>query len=593
MTPALHNARVKPLILPITAGPPPRTVTAILLVTSTISIFIPVGVALTFSPIWWISVPMTALLAMSGLALTRVPEQRFVGHLLLVAASTVNLIDFVFWGQPNNYLGEVGFLSQWWALPPMALAFVLYPGSEPDESTNRFYLGAWLWATIPRIVAALSVTSMPNIGWWGLVDLPAVHNGALVTEAVLSFALASWATVLFVRRWRAARGTAAVLTRLMAAFGTVVAWGVPVRETGMVLFMTERIRRDQWDRLGDVHQIIIVITICTLGVTVWRSFARRGPLIDHLLATAGDPIGLQRVLRDELSDPSVELYFLVDDAWYTAEGIRRDPPTGSDRDVVQLAVQHGRPAVMASLDPQDRLDAVRRRLALATSGVVLNAASLAIERDAYVAEIAASRTRIATEAEAQRRQLERMLHDGIQQSLLATTATLSRAKLASRAGDTGTVGESIGQAHTQLLSTLAELRRLARGLYPSALVEAGLLGGVRSLTERWDEAELTIAGPEEAYEDLSRERGSLLYFAIAEGLANAHKYGRGPVTVDLSQDEATVTGAITDAGPGGAVIVPEGGLAGLGDRVLGLGGSLTLLSPPGGPTSLTVTIPRH
>jgi len=210
-----------------------------------------------------------------------------------------------------------------------------------------------------------------------------------------------------------------------------------------------------------------------------------------------------------------------------------------------------------------------------------------------VAELAASRTRITAAGEAQRRELERMLHDGIQQSLLATTATLSRAKLAGGAGDSGQVAASIDQATTQLLDALADLRQVARGIYPAALAESGLVAGVQSLTDRWQTVNLLVTPPESRYDDVADDNASLLYFAVAEGLANAHKYGTPPVTVVLRQDTATVTVEVSDAGQGGPVITPGGGLEGLRDRVNGLSGHLELHSPPGGPTHLTVVLPRR
>jgi signal transduction histidine kinase len=312
-----------------------------------------------------------------------------------------------------------------------------------------------------------------------------------------------------------------------------------------------------------------------------------------MVATAGDAQALQQALRDELRDPSVALYFSVEDQWRSADGTLTAAPGGPDRDIVGMLVEEGRPRVLASLDGGDRLDPVRRRVALASAEMVLHAAFVAIERDAYVAELAASRTRITAEAESQRRRLERMLHDGVQQSLLAATATLSRAKLAWRSSNSDAVAASIEEAHRQLLDALGELRNVARGIYPAALAETGLVGGVENLAARWPTVTLTVEPPEDAYAALPLDRASLLYFAIAEGLNNAHKYGTPPVTIRLRQDADTVTGEIADAGQGGARLVSGGGIEGLGDRASGLGGSVRLTSPDGGPTTLTVVLPRH
>jgi signal transduction histidine kinase len=596
-TSARQNAPVKPTEWRSDSQAADRARSIILGVAALVGVVIPVLVAVLFSPLWWISVVTTVVLAFSGFMLTRVPEQRPTARLLLGAAATANLIDLVFWAGPDNYFGELGFVAQWLPVPLLAQVFLVYPGGVPVAGARRFFAAAWVWATVPRLASALA--SLGKVGpatdfvVWEPVTATLPGLALLWVEAALSIGLATWATILFRQRWLRARGTATALIRIMAAAGIVVSWGLVAREVGWGLFTAGLLSRWSWDRIGDVHQLVIVASVATVGFTVVRSFARRGRLTERLVGTAGDPRGLEAALREELRDPTVELFFRTDDGWRTSAGVPVEPPTRTDRDVVELGVPGGRATVLASLDPDDRLDPVRRRVALAASGMVLSAASVAIERDAYVEEVAASRTRIAAEAEAQRRNLERMLHDGVQQSLLATTATLSRAKLAARSGDAAQLDASLEETRKQLLDALAELRSLARGIYPAALAESGLVGGVQSLTDRWQTVSLLVAAPEDRYSDVAEANASLLYFAIAEGLANAHKYGTPPVAVVLRQDATTVTGEVTDAGGGGAAFTAGGGLEGLRDRVNGLSGRLELSSPPGGPTRLTVTLPRR
>jgi len=586
---------VKPQVRSAPAAPL-GAVTVLLVITSLLSLAIPVAVAIEFNPLWWISAAMTLVLLVSGLLLSLEEDQRLVGRLLLVGASTANVIELNFWAGPDNYLAQVGFLGLWLAAPPLVLAFLVYPTDTVEPRVRRFYRCAWIWAVVPRLLAALTrgdhETQVSGVGWWAPFDLPAFSDALLWTEAIASIGVAAWGTCEFVRRWRRARGTAATLIRILSAGGIAMVWGVVAREIGWVLFGADLLPRAVWDRIGDVHQLVIVAAICTVGFSVFRSFARRGRLIERMVATAGDAQALEEALRDELRDPSIALYFRVEDGWRTAAGAPTVPPGGADRDIVELLVEDTAPRALVSLDGEDRLDPVRRRVALAAAGMVLHAASVAIERDAYVSELAASRTRIAAEAESQRRRLERMLHDGVQQSLLAATATLSRAKLARRSGDAEAVESSIEEAHRQLLDALAELRSLARGIYPAALAESGLVGGVENLAARWPTVTLEVEPPEDAYVDLPPDRASLLYFAIAEGLNNAHKYGTPPVTVSLRQDAGTVTVEVVDSGPGGARLLPGGGIEGLRDRAAGLGGSVRVVSPAEGPTSLTVTLPR-
>lgn len=261
--------------------------------------------------------------------------------------------------------------------------------------------------------------------------------------------------------------------------------------------------------------------------------------MNRLVAATGDTSALQDVLRQELADP----------------GGRRDP--------------------------------VRRRFALATLQMVREAAAVAAERDAYLAEVAASRARIVAEGAAQRRRLERLLHDGVQQSLLALVATLSEAKLAD-GGEEGV--RLVDDAQRQLLATLEDLRRIARGVYPLEVAHGGLLDGVRNLVGRWPGASLTVTASEDALASVSEDHAALLYFVVAEALSNAHKHGMPPVGVTLGCEQACVTATITDAGPGGASFKPGGGLVGLRDRVESLGGRLVVESPPGGATQVRVQL---
>lgn len=593
--PTRHNAPVKRTPT-LAAGGSKGWLTALLIVTSAVGIAIPLVVAVLFDPFWLISAATTMVLAISGFLLVRIAEQRTTGYLLMGAASTANLVQLNFWKPVSGYFAEVAFITYWLPLPLLALAFLTYPeGGIGGRQTRLFMVVAWIWAIVPHLAAAMMQIGhgvAPSEAWFGLVDWPEGFDVMVCVGAWGSVVMGVGATMISVVRWVGARGSAKALIRFMSAATVVLAWGVAAREIGGLLFRAGRIERASWDRIGDVHQLFMMASVFTVGFTVYRSFARSAHLTEHVLSTAGDPLALQDMLRNELIDPSVELLFRVDGEWMNVSGTPSTPPTGPDRDVVELASTDGRPAVVASLDPLDRLDPVRRRVALSAAGMALNAAAVTVERDAYVAELAASRTRITAAGEAQRRELERMLHDGIQQSLLATTATLSRAKLAGGAGDSGQVAASIDQATTQLLDALADLRQVARGIYPAALAESGLVGGAQSLADRWPGLVLDIRGPEQGFDNMGPDQASVLYFALSEGLSNAHKYGKAPVRLVLSQDRDTVTGEVHDSGPGGAVLEPGGGLAGLRDRVRALGGRFDLSSPAGGPTVFSVTLPR-
>ena len=247
---------------------------------------------------------------------------------------------------------------------------------------------------------------------------------------------------------------------------------------------------------------------------------------------------------------------------------------------------------MALLDADEQvgLDPARLRVTLAATTLVLQNTRLAVERSAHLAELAASRARIVEAGVEQRRRLERDLHDGAQQSLLAVATTLSRASLAYGEGNLRTV---VDDARAQLTAALSELRCLARGIHPAALSQGGLAGGLAGLAPGMDEVEVRLGPVIAAGTPLLQAAESTAYFVAAEALANALRHGGGsPVTIEADLQDADLVVTVTDRGPGGATVRLGGGLDGLADRVTALGGILEVYSPTGGGTRIRATLPH-
>ncbi|HEX2315429.1 MAG TPA: sensor domain-containing protein [Thermomonospora sp.] len=197
-------------------------------------------------------------------------------------------------------------------------------------------------------------------------------------------------------------------------------------------------------------------------------------------------------------------------------------------------------------------------------------------------EVTASRARMAGAFEAERRRIERDLHDGAQQRLTGLIMTLGLARLD---GDLAL----IGKAQEEARAALTELRDLVHGIHPSVLTDRGLRAAVESLAERSPlpvEVDIDLpVRPPEAIE-------SAAYFVAAEGLANVAKHS-GATSASVSarlQDDRLVL-EVRDDGAGGADPASGTGLRGLADRVAVYDGTVRLSSPPGGPTILRVEIP--
>ena len=207
--------------------------------------------------------------------------------------------------------------------------------------------------------------------------------------------------------------------------------------------------------------------------------------------------------------------------------------------------------------------------------------------DAYE-KLAASRARIVEAGDAERRRLERNLHDGAQQRLVSLALQLRMAD--SRVDDDPLrAHELVAGAQAELSAALDELRELARGIHPAVLTEHGLEPALRSLTER---APVAIEIQGLPSERLPPAIEAAAYYVVAEAITNAVKYASASrVTVQVSPSNGSAVVYVADDGVGGADPARGSGLHGLVDRVEALGGRLQVDSPPDGGTSIRAEIP--
>ncbi|WP_405144862.1 sensor domain-containing protein [Sphaerisporangium sp. NBC_01403] len=202
-----------------------------------------------------------------------------------------------------------------------------------------------------------------------------------------------------------------------------------------------------------------------------------------------------------------------------------------------------------------------------------------------LAELTRSRTRLLEAFEAERRRIERDLHDGAQQRLVALTMTLGLARV-TRAEETA---ELVGEAHEQAKLALAEIRDLIRGIHPRILTDRGLPAAVADVADR---SPVPVEVSVECSERLPSAIESVAYFVVCEALANVARHSRATrATVEGRFRDDRLVVEIRDDGVGGADASAGTGLAGLADRVSVVDGRLMLSSPPGGPTLLRVEIP--
>ena len=223
----------------------------------------------------------------------------------------------------------------------------------------------------------------------------------------------------------------------------------------------------------------------------------------------------------------------------------------------------------------------------AAANVALERERLQAELEARIVELQASRERIVSAGDAERRRLERNLHDGAQQRLVAIALQLSLLKGRIQS-DPATAEQLATSAGDELALSLAELRELARGIHP-AVLEHGLAAALDSLAAR---ASVPTKVLFEASERLPEPVELAAYFVASEALANVAKYAHATtVSMRVWRTAAIASIEIADDGIGGADDTGGSGLRGLADRVEALEGHLRVSSPVGAGTVVTAELP--
>jgi signal transduction histidine kinase len=319
----------------------------------------------------------------------------------------------------------------------------------------------------------------------------------------------------------------------------------------------------------------------------------RGAVAD-LVVELGDtppPDRLADALSSALGDPDLEVLY-----WSPSIGRysdRHGKPVDLDQLTPGRAVTHlerdGRPLAVLVLDPALAEDPGLVPAVAAAVRLAVDNERLAAEVRSQLDEVRASRTRIVEASDAERRRVERNLHDGAQQRLVALSLALRRAQTQLPADAGPELADTLAVASVQLRDALAELRELARGIHPAILTEAGLAAALRSLVR---DSPVPGTARIDLPDGIAESVAAAAYFVAAEAIANVAKYADATkleVEADIEDDELRV--AITDDGRGGADPTRGSGLQELHDRVAALDGRIEIRSPAGQGTSIVARLP--
>jgi signal transduction histidine kinase len=320
------------------------------------------------------------------------------------------------------------------------------------------------------------------------------------------------------------------------------------------------------------------------GLLRWRLFAERAlQRLAECLRELPDALTLRRAFADAFGDPTIEIIFprpAPDEGWMDCWGRPITVPAPGRGRAISEVRRHGE--VVAAMVHDEALAGRPElmRAGVSMAAVVLENQRLAAEAEATMRELRSSRARIAAGAEQERRRIERDLHDGAQQRLVALRIELELAgELVRRDPERGAA--RLRELEQHLDDALDELRALAHGVYPPLLADRGLDDALHAVALR------SALRVDLVTHDVGRyptEVEAAVYFCVLEALQNAQKHAGGARRVVVTLDgaaRAELRFSVRDDGAGTAAIEEGAGITNMRDRLAAVGGELAIVSKPG------------
>jgi signal transduction histidine kinase len=350
--------------------------------------------------------------------------------------------------------------------------------------------------------------------------------------------------------------------------------------------------------IGDIAGLLALVSFAVLPFAFLAGLVRSrysragavGELIERLNNPEADrSLGL--ALADALGDRSLKLVYWRPSAghYVTYDGRPVElPEPGSGRAVTEVEREGIRVGAIihdAALGDEPGLV----RAVAASAALALENERLGAELRARLDELQTSRSRLVEVSMFERRRLERDLHDGAQQRLVALSLQLGLARRRLQEGEDAAASAMLDAARDELARALEELRELARGIHPAVLTDRGLEPALEALAER---APLPVSLDQMPAERLPAPVEAAAYFVVAEALTNVVKYAEASTAaVRIRRNGSYAVVEVHDDGVGGADPTIGTGLRGLADRLAALDGRLEVHSPPGEGTTVRAEVP--
>ena len=550
----------------------------------------PLFVPLTDLAVGWLLVGCGLVAAVARPNQTAGRRLVLAGFLWIVGAPRQWFADT---GRTNDFLqlDDLSFTLVGWSDAVIAITALSFPNARPFLRQERVMVGALVAAYAAQTVIRFMLRSPDLVGFQlGDQDLvrPSVALADLGRIAVLVVVGA-----LLVQRWRSSSQPArrllgpVVLAGAAMSFAPLYASWFPLSQLGLVSPLPEDLAVPAFWLTNGLRALVPIAML----VGILRQRRSRSAVADAIASVGQAPSSseLAGALARAFGDPSLRVLAWDEQAHAYADGagVAVSLPVGAGPQMVTEVTSGDRPLAVIVHDRALAEDPSLIAAAVAVTRLVAENQRLNAELVRQLEEVRASRARIVEAGDAERLRIERDLHDGVQQRLLALALSLRRAESES-ATEPGRALDALRHGAVEAVGAVEDVRELAQGIHPAVLSEAGLAAAIRALADRSPvpvDLSLAIDG------NIPPRAAAAAYFVASEALANVVKHaGATAVRISATEANGVIRVAVEDDGQGGADRQGRG-LRGLDDRLAAIGGELEVADRPAGGTVVSATIP--
>jgi signal transduction histidine kinase len=527
----------------------------------------------------WITLPYI----FAGILAWRRRPDSFFGPLMILAGFTTQLSILQWTSQP--LLNTVGQLCDLLVAAVWLHLFLAYPSGRLAGPAERVVVIIGYVAAVGLQVVILMLGGFNDLHLLTVVTRQTAAEAVQNVQLLTLSALALIGVVLLWRRWRS-----------LPLWQRWLPTQIVIHCFSLSLVMLAALLIAGTFQLPGFE----IIRLATFAVAGLAPLAFLAGLLDARLAKAGvgellvqlqaNPApDLRELLARALRDPTLALIYWLPQygSWADQDGNPATLPESDSGRQVTLVKQDGEQVAALVYDATLGDEPELVEAVTAAAAIALENGRLEAELRARLQELSGSRTRVVEAQQNERRRLERNLHDGAQQRLVALALELGM--LAEQADSGPTTQTRLKRARSEVAQSLDELRDVARGLHPAVVSGHGLAIALESLVAVTPlEVQLKTDGLPRLPEHLE----VAAYYVVSESLTNAAKHaGANQVTVDVRVADNTLIAEIVDDGSGGADSERGTGLRGLADRVEALNGRLQIWSAAGKGTRVRAELP--